>query len=189
MICRAQGMALRISYKPGAAHSMEAGKYFLDLAGDLVDDLLVDMRARNYLVQRERQAPLALRIWTLSEPSDEKVMDMLVALRTMGEDVDVLSGSTDLDHVKDIVQRWMFVGESMDNFFIEQLPPGSNFKSEGSPDMAVCVMGGHLRMLSSDHVLFVEQDTGLFGLTIAGQGSYLFEELAASSLPVQRGES
>lgn len=183
---RIKGMALRTTFKHGAKQSYLASHYFTTVAEELVRTFIGDMEPRQYLVMPSLGEPIPLRMWSKDDLMGEDRARRMEQLNALHADVLKVSGEkVEPYEVGEMVQRWLLAFDPDTNFFLEHLHPGQSFHSEDAPLLSLVVLGGHVAMLSAAKVMYVRMDNELFGLAVAGSGSYLLEPDAAHG-PIQQ---
>ncbi len=184
-------MALRISFERGAVQSLNAGRYFSELADELVTDLIGSMTSRQFVIMNAERPPLLLRMWSTGRGlDDEGKEDLLNSLLSVTDDVEALeAGPVGHEDLNAIVERWTAPLHGMPDLLLEQLHRGQNFACEQPPRLSIVVLGGHMTMLSTDRVMFIRMEDHLHGLTIAGHGSYLAETLHGNAVPQRQHQA
>jgi hypothetical protein len=171
-------MSLALSFKPGMQQAYAAFGYLSDLASELVSVFIADMDPRQYLVGNASQGGLALRIWSTRPMEESEVLELLPWIHSLDRDLHVLAqGPAEVDKVHEVVQKWTTLRHGVSAFFVEVLHPEQAFSPEEQLRLSIGVIGGTSVMISAPSVMYVEQGPGLFGLSLAGQGSYLIEQL------------
>ncbi len=169
-------MSMSVTFKPGSQQSYAASDYLSDLASDLVSAFIADMDARQYLVGDVSTGGLAVRIWSSWALDESEVLELLPWVRSLDRDLYLLEqGAAGSEGVSGIIGEWLSLRHGVSAFFVEVLLPDQAFSPEEQLRLSIGVIGGMTVMISAPSVMFVEQSPGLFGLSIAGQGSYLIE--------------
>ncbi len=178
-------MALHLTFKVGKRQSFQAVRYFSQVASDMVAEFSPGMRTQRFVIQGEREMPL--RIWSIAGLMEEHVLALLPWIRQVGKDIRRLENiTTSMDQVQEIVEDWAAARQGATSLFIEQLNPAHAFTSDENLDLTLGILGGETVLISAPRTMYVKQEFGLYGLAVAGQGSYLVEEHGREKIPVQR---
>lgn len=173
---RIKDMVLRTTFKHGAKQSYLASHYFTTVAEELVRTFIGDMEPRQYLVMPQLGESVPLRMWSKDDLMGEDRARRMEQLNALHSDVLKLSDEkVEPYEVGEMVARWLQAFDPEANFFLEHLHPGQSFHSQDAPLLSLAVLGGHVTMLSAAKVMYVRMDNELFGLAVAGSGSYLLE--------------
>jgi hypothetical protein len=169
-------MALHVTYKPGKAQSEQAARYFQEAISALLDTMMQDMTEHTYRVDGRSGPSLKLRTWS-REPLDDQqlhaLFDRIVAVRS---DVQRLEkGILTHGQVHHAISSWMEVAMEGEDLFVELTIVDPAEGTEEHPALSLGLVQGRSVLVSSDRLLFTWLDQDIFGLAIAGQGSYLFE--------------
>jgi hypothetical protein len=168
-------MALRISFKRGQKQSRQAAQYFSGIVHGLVQEIVDGLQEHTYQIPAPQGPSLQLQIWSahdLQHAELHQVMELLMLLR--GE-VEALERDPDTAmDLNDLVRGWLM--QRMEgNLYVEVavLDPVSGYPQ--LPEFSLAIVHGRCAMMSTDRFLFTWLDEDIFGLTLAGHGSYLLE--------------
>lgn len=169
-------MSLSIDFRPGRRQSFTAASYFRSVAGTSVGALIEDLPERRYLVGVDGPDHIALRIWSRSPVMEEAPEELLERLRNLFRDLVRLSrASDDVALVQDLVKDWTGPQDGLKTYFLEHTEENEPARTEEPPDLSLGVVGGRITLLSTTNVMFVQLQPDMFGLAVAGVGSYLIE--------------
>jgi hypothetical protein len=179
-------MALQIDLQKGAKQSHEASRYFNRLADELVKSFIRPMTPRQYNITNGGHESVYLRIWSvdpwLDEGNKEEALGWLGSIMT--DVANIGRAPANMDQVHTMMERWLTPRPGTENFFIEQL--NEDFTSDDVPQLSIGVLGGHLSVLSAPSVMYMALEPDLYGLAVAGFGSYLVQELHGVPVPLRR---
>lgn len=176
-------MTLRSSFQPGLQQSLEASRYFMTLAADLLNDHLPPMDPKQFLVTRNSQETIPLRIWAGGNMTDDHILELLPWVRAAKDGIITLEHrSVPEEEVERIVWSWATTRRTGETFFIEMLNPAHAFTPDENNELSVGVIGGETVMVSARNVMYVKLGPGVFGLSVARKGSYLFEHIGREEL-------
>ncbi|HRH70803.1 MAG TPA: hypothetical protein PLB89_14975 [Flavobacteriales bacterium] len=175
-------MAVRITFKPGMKQSQQAARYFHDTVGGLVEALLEGCEEHHFRITADHGAALQIRIWSATAPDQEVLhglMDLLLGLRadlrTLQED----PGGQ--DRVAKLATDWLSVHLGGADLYAELAVEHPGPVPEERPEFALGLVHGRCAMISTDTVLFTWLDDSIFGLAVAGHGSYLVETVSGAN--------
>lgn len=177
-------MDVDLRFRSGARHAIEASRYFRSLAEQVVDDLLPDETARQVLMSCSGAPNIPMRVWSRSERLDELVCDMLPFL------LDVLDRTTALRTgqrndalVKDLAHSLSAPLADGGTIFLELLGPQGPFTPSEEVILVLMVLQGEVHFVSAPGVIYAELEPRLYGLAIAGVGSYQFNKPEFAMVP------
>lgn len=183
-------------FRPGHQQSLDATTYFQELAGELLHTYLPEMSPTQFLVDTEGVSSLPLRLWSAHAEPYAQVAERLDWIRSQ---LDYASRFRSGSVARADVERF---GEGLFNeqsgtatFFIEVLDTAHPFTMDEANELSIAIVGGHVVMLSAMNVMYMEVEPGVFGLSIANHGSYLWSPVALPPagyvmvpVPNRRGE-
>lgn len=168
-------MALHISYQPGEQQSHQAARYFQDTVGSLVESLVDGLEERTYHIMGGKEGSLHLRVWSPEPPSEKHLhalMDRILAVRA---DLQQLQKRPrDAEGLAPLAANWLSPHLAGADLFVE-LSITKADGAEPTPEFSMGLYRGRSVLLSTDTVLFTWLQENVFGLSVAGQGSYLLE--------------
>lgn len=174
-------MALRISFKPGIKQSQQAARYFHGSVLGLVEAMIDGLEERTYRIGSPLGPSLLLRTWCDSHLEEEELhalFDWLLALR---KDVHSLNaGPPDPDQVAQVLGNWLAVRMGGADLFVELTVADPVGDLKDHPEFAIGMVRGRSVMVSTDTLLFTWLEEEIFGLSVAGHGSYLVEVAAGN---------
>jgi len=169
-------MALRISFKPGKEQSQCAARYFHDTVGGLVDAMIDGLQERSYRIRSEQGPSLRLRVWSSTELGQEGLHELFEWLLALRADIFALQEEpSSPDHVAPLVANWLSPHLGGAQLFVELSIVRTPDLDEERLEFALGMVRGRCVMISTDTLLFTWLEEGVFGLTLAGHGSYLME--------------
>jgi hypothetical protein len=175
-------MRTRISFKSGAAQARAAASYFTGLANSLFGELVTRMEEGLYEVITDDGFAFRLRVWTSRPLTMADLHQLFIWLIRVCDDATGLdTPSTAHQLIPRLAAEWRQVRHEGATIYVERsvLPPG---QEEEVPDLTVGVLGGRTVMVSTPDLMFIELQEGLCGFTVAGQGSYLLEEVTGAAV-------
>lgn len=168
-------MALHISYKPGEQQSLQAARYFQEVVESLVATMVEGLERNDYVIPAGEGAGLVLKIWTraaLDEEHLHELFDRILAVRT---DLQKLrEAPDDPECVVPIATNWLAEHLGGADLYLE-LSLEQNGEAGPAPEFSMALMRGRSVMISTDTLFFSWLERNVFGLTLAGHGSYLME--------------
>lgn len=169
-------MALRISFKPGVKQSQQAARYFHATVDTLVEEMIDALEEHAFFIRADEGPSLWLRTWCAEPMADEELhalFDWLLELRT---DLRVLQDHNKRqEHLEHMVSNWLSVRMGGADLFVELAMADPETGAAEKPQLALGMLRGRSVMISTDDVLFTWLEQDVFGLSLAGQGSYLLE--------------
>lgn len=169
-------MALRISFKPGMRQSQQAARYFHATVGTLVGGLVEQLHERSYLIAAEKGPSLQLRAWTGEALDDESLHELLDWLLNLRADIHALHEAPGTpDQMAQVVSNWLAARLNGADLFVELTIVEPDGRVQEQAEFSLCMMRGRTVMLSTNMLLFTWLDQDIFGLSLAGHGSYLLE--------------
>lgn len=173
---------MRISYKSGAMQSLQAASYFNDAVGTMVEGWLERTEERLYAIDTEEGGEVQLRIWSSMDIGAEDLHRLMVWLTIVQEDLERAHEiGSEAGRLEQLVKNWLAVRHDAADLFIEQatLKPGATV---ALAQLSMLILGGRTVMVSSDSLMFTRLHEGVFGLTLAGRGSYLLEDVHTGNM-------
>lgn len=176
-------MAVHITFKPGMKQSQQAARYFHDTVGGLVEALLAGCEEHRFRITAEQGTALHLRVWSATAPDPEalhNLMDLLLALRA---DMRILLEEPGgQDQVAQLATGWLSVHLDGADLYAELSIEHPGQDTEAPSEFTLGLVRGRCAMISTDTVLFTWLDDSIFGLTVAGHGSYLVEPVSSGKI-------
>ncbi|MBL7964570.1 MAG: hypothetical protein JNM31_12100 [Flavobacteriales bacterium] len=169
-------MALHISFKPGKRQSLQAARYYHETVGGLVEALIDGLEQKTYTIRAVEGPSIQLRTWcdhALEERELHELFDWLIALRT---DIEGLQeGRMNKDHIAGLVGNWLAVRLGGGDLFVELAIVHPEEEENERTELALGIVRGRSVIVSTDALLFTWLAPDVFGLSLAGRGSYLLE--------------
>jgi hypothetical protein len=176
-------MSLRLSFKPGALQSLQAADYFTGAVTNLLEGWVDRLEPQLYLFDAEDGGTVHLRVWSDVGHDEAQVHHLITWLLLVEEDLGVLSEKRlSEDELRRVLANWLTLRHDGGSFLVERsvLPAGG---AEGERlELSCGVLSGRTVLVSTESMMFAQLNTGLYGLTVAGRGSYLVEERDDRSL-------
>lgn len=119
---------------------------------------------------------LHLRIWSveaLQEPELHDLLDLLMVLRT--EINELQEDHNDRDRVAQLAMDCLRERLGGADVYVEVAVQYPDTRIEDPPELTLAIVHGRCAMISTDGCLFSWLQDDIFGLTLAGYGSYLLE--------------
>lgn len=170
-------MGLRLSFKPGALQSLQAADYFNGAAGTLLEGWVERLEQHTYALGIEDGGTMQLRVWSEAEHDEQQLHHLIVWLMIVHEDLRKLGeGRPQEDQVRRMLANWLALRHGGGSFLVEQsvLPAGG--ASGERVELSCGVLGGRTVLVSTDSLMFTRLHEGVYGLTVAGRGSYIVED-------------
>ncbi len=181
-------MAIKISFKRGIKQSQQAALYFRGIVGGLVDAIVDDLQEHKYQIASLQGPSLQLKVWSGSSLQQEELHRLMELLMTFRAEIQGLQEAPngDNDRIGRLVAGWLL--DRMDglDLYVEL---GIEFSEDGQrvePEFTLALVHGRCAMISMDGLLFSWLEEDVFGLTLAGEGSYLVELVANDAIGGQR---
>lgn len=170
-------MSLRLSFKPGALQSLHAADYFNGAATALLEGWVERLEQHTYLLDAEDGGTMHLRVWSEAEHDEERLHRLFVWLMIIHEDLRKLGeGRPQDEQVRRMLANWLALRHGGGSFLVEQsvLPAGGAVDER--MELSCGVLGGRTVLVSTESLMFTRLHEGIYGLTVAGRGSYLVED-------------
>jgi hypothetical protein len=169
-------MALRISFKPGMKQSQQAARYFHDTVGNLVETMIDGLQERSYLIPAERGPSLGLRTWCADPLAEDELHELFEWMLAIRADIQSLRDEPGgPDQLSELVKNWLASRMGGADLFVELSIIHPDTGTVELPEFSLGLMRGRSVMISTDTLLFTWLEQDIFGLTMAGHGSYLLE--------------
>lgn len=181
-------MALHINFKPGEDQSVQAALYFREAAGALVSVVMDDLAEQQHRIPGPEGVFLHLRIWTrekLGEQALHALFEHLLQVRSGLLHVQEHPGDPAV--LQEAASEWLAPHLEGRDIFVELTIAGPDGEGPDTAEFSMGLLGGAAVLISTDTALFARLQHGLFGLALAGQGSYLLE--VAADAPALRKAS
>lgn len=176
-------MALHINYKPGEDQSVQAAQYFREAAGALVGAVMEGMEEQDHMIPGPEGVFLHLRIWSLErldEAALHTLFDHLLTVRSGLQEVQEHPGEPGA--LAEAASEWLAPHVEGRDLFVELTIAGPDGQGPETAEFSMGLLGGSAILISTDTALFTRLQEGLYGLALAGEGSYLVEEVAEAPL-------
>jgi hypothetical protein len=181
-------MPLRISYKPGIKQSQVAARYFQGAVDGLVSNMIDGLGEHDYPIMAEQGSSLRLRVWCAKPLLEHELNELFEWLLSLRADIQLLHEEPENPQaIATMVAGWLGSRMGGANLFAELaiLPPDA--PEEGSIEFVLGMVRGRSVVVSTDTLMFTWLEEDIFGMAVAGQGSYLFEVLEdAAQQPLRR---
>lgn len=169
-------MALSISFKPGMKQSQQAARYFHDTVGSLVEAMLDGLEERMYRISADDGRSLQLRTWCSKELKEDELHALFEWLLTLRADIHGLElGPQAPDDLAQVVGSWLDVHLGGADLFVELAIEHPETGVAELPEFSLGMLRGRSVLVSTNTLLFTWLEEGIFGLSLAGHGSYLLE--------------
>ena len=166
-------MAIRTSFKRGVRQSQQAADYFKGVVDVLIHEIVAGLEEHCYSITSIKGPSLRLHVWSSSVLSKEELHDLMELLMTLRTEVDALQEDRlARQHVSDLAAGWLRDRFNGADLYVE-LAVLDNLGER--PEFTLALMHGRCAMFSTNECLFSWLDQDIFGLTLAGQGSFLLE--------------
>ena len=171
-------MAIHIHFQPGEDQSVQAAQYFREVASTTVSPAMEGMVEQDHLIPGPEGVFLHLRIWSqenLDEQALHELFDHLLAVRSGLQQVQEHPGEP--DPLAEAAGHWLSPSLGERDLFVELTIAGPDGKDQDTAEFSMGLIQGRAVLISTDTALFARLQDGLFGLALAGEGSYLVEDL------------
>ncbi len=170
-------MVMHVTFKAGEQQAYEAARYFREAVEPVVALLIEGFGRTDQRLVGEHGAALVLRTWSAAPLAEEEWHDLIEQLLELREDLLHLHEiNARPDALAPIAANWLSEHLHGRDLYVElavdEALPNDN---ENPPILSLGMLRGRAVLLSSDTALFIWLQQDLFGLTVAGQGSYLLE--------------
>ncbi len=180
-------MALHITFKPGEKQSQQAARYFNAVVGTLVESVVQGLEEREYRISGGKKAVLRLRVWSEAPLEEEELHALLDHILTVRRDLaELQQGPHAPERLAPFAQNWLSPHLGGMDLLVELAIAPPEGAAEPVPEFSMGLLRGRSVLISTDNVLFTWVDRDLFGLTLAGHGSYLLAVDDARGLPLQK---
>ena len=169
-------MAIRISFKRGIRQSQQAARYFHGIVDGLIEEMVHGMAVHDYNIAALNGPSLHLRVWSptiLKQEELAELMDLLMTLR--GQIHDLLEGPAGRQRVSQLASEWLADRMGGADMYVEVNIVNNDAQVDMRSEFTLAIVHGRCAMMSTDQCMFTWLDRDMFGLTLAGHGSYLLE--------------
>lgn len=169
-------MAFRISFKRGSRQSLQAARYFHGVIDGLIHEIVDGMDVQDHYITSMKGPSLHLRIWSLVPLQREglhELMDLLMTLR--GQIHDLLAGPAGRQRVAKFASEWLADRMGGADLYVEVTIVNNDSRMDERSEFTLAMVHGRCAVMSTDQCLFTWLDQDIFGLALAGHGSYLLE--------------
>ena len=169
-------MAFRISFKRGSRQSLQAARYFHGVIDGLIHEIVEGMDVQDHYITTMKGPSLHLRIWSqlpLQRETLHELMDLLMTLRQQIHDL--LEGPAGRQRVEKLAREWLTRHLGGVDLYVEVTIVNNDSRVDERSEFTLAMVHGRCAMMSTDQCLFTWLDRDVFGLTLAGHGSYLLE--------------
>lgn len=169
-------MGLRISFKPGMRQSQHAARYFHETVEGLVEAMMEGLTEHAYLIHGEEGPALRLRVWSAKPLNEQGLHALFEWLLVLRADVDSMHAGPDGgEALAPVVTNWLSPHLDGAQLFAELSIAAPDPGLADRPEFALGMVRGRCVLLSTDTLMFSWLEGGMFGLSLAGRGSYLLE--------------
>jgi hypothetical protein len=169
-------MALRISFKPGLKQSQQAARYFHDTVSTLVEAMLDGLEERIYRINANDGRSLQLRTWCSKDLEQDELHGLFGWLLALRADIHGLElGDQAPADLAQVVGNWLDVRLHGADLFVELAIEHPETGVADLPEFSLGMLRGRSILVSTNTLLFTWLEEGMFGLSLAGHGSYLLE--------------
>jgi hypothetical protein len=151
-----------------------------------VESIVEGLEERTYQILGDQEGSLRLRVWCKAPPTEEQLhalMDRILAVRA---ELNLLEETPrDAEGLAPLAANWLSPHLEGADLFVEL----SITKAEGlepAPEFSMGLCRGRAVLLSTDRVLFTWLQENVFGLSVAGHGSYLLELVDAAKSALRK---
>ncbi len=170
-------MELRANFEPGAMQSLQAASYFDEVVASAVEPCVSTWPGRSYTMDLIPGEALQWSIWSAEEWSETELSELFVWVLILREDMERLQSDLLPEHtVAGMVGNWLALRHAGRSFYMEGSVVEDGVLRMDGPEMSLGVWKGRTEMLSTNGVLYTHLYDELFGLALAGRGSYLLED-------------
>lgn len=172
-------MAIRTSFKRGMKQSRQAADYFKGVVDGLVHEMVSGLEEHCYSITSIKGPSLRLHVWSSAVLAKKELHDLMELLMTLRTEVDALQEDrVAQDQLADLAAGWL--SERLDgaDLYVE-LTILDNLGEH--PEFTLALVHGRCAMFSTNNCLFSWLDEDVFGLTLAGHGSFLLEVVPDNS--------
>ena len=169
-------MPLHISYKPGIKQSQVAARYFQGAVDGLVSNMIEGLGEHDYPIMAEQGSSLRLRVWCARPLLEHELSELFEWLLSLRADIQILHEDPENPQgIATMVASWLDARMGGADLFAELaiLPPDG--PEEGSIEFVLGMVRGRSVVVSTDKLMFTWLEEDIFGMAVAGLGSYLFE--------------
>ncbi len=174
-------MPLRITYKPGVRQSHVAAAYFQDCIEGLVESVIDGLEVQDHPILGDADTSLNLRVWSSAPLLEHELNELFEWLLYLRADLHgVQEAPDDTDGLAAKVVDWLQVRLGGADLFVELsiVANTGGDQQEVQLEFVLGVVRGRSVVISTDSLLFTWLDQDIFGLALAGHGSYLMEVVA-----------
>jgi hypothetical protein len=169
-------MAIRISFKRGMRQSQQAARYFRDVVGGLVEAMLDGLVEHKYHITASEGPSLQLRVWSATSLEQEELHDLMELLMNLRDEIQGLKEDPGgRDRVEQLAVGWLRERMNGADLYVELSIIYADGYKEMRPEFTLAIVHGRCALISTDGCLFSWLEEDVFGLTLAGHGSYLLE--------------
>ncbi|MDQ3100160.1 MAG: hypothetical protein M3R08_02125 [Bacteroidota bacterium] len=180
-------MAIRISFKRGIRQSQQAALYFRGIVGGLVEAMLQGLEEHHYHISAFEGPSLHLRVWSSTSLEQEELHNLMELLMNLRSQIRGLQEKPlERNRVAQLVKGWL--SDRMDgaDLYVELAIEFVDGSIEERPEFTLAIVRGRCAMISTDGCLFSWLEDDIFGLTLAGHGSYLLEVIGKDGSNVRQ---
>jgi hypothetical protein len=169
-------MAIRITFKRGIRQSQQAARYFSETVGGLVEEMVDKLEEHRYHIAALQGPSLQLRVWSAADLQDGELHDLMELLMTLRSEIRMLQDDPGgQEQVSQLAMGWLHERMGGADLYVEISIKDPDGGIHEQPELALAIVHGRCAMISTDGCLFSWLDQDMFGLTLAGHGSYLLE--------------
>lgn len=180
-------MPIRISFKRGIRQSQQAARYFHHVVDGLIGEMVSGMAVQDHHIASLKGPSLHLRIWSLRALQQQELHELMELLMTLrGQIDDLLEGHAGRQRVGRLASEWL--ADRMDgaDLYVEVTFVKNDSRMDERSEFTLAIVHGRCAMMSTDQCLFTWLDRDIFGLTLAGHGSYLLELVPESDRKLKK---
>lgn len=170
---------MHISYKPGVRQSQLAANYFQEAIEGVLESMIDGLGVHDHRIQADQGPCLNLRVWSAQPLLEHELNELFEWMLSLRADIHSLhEAPDDVDGVAAKVVDWLQVRLGGADLFVElSIVPGEETEDDGL-EFVLGMVRGRSVVVSTDTLLFTWLDQDIFGLALAGNGSYLLEVAA-----------
>jgi len=169
-------MSLRISYKPGVQQSQLAANYFQGSIEGLLENMIDGLGVHDHRIQADDGPCLNLRVWSAKPLLEHELNELFEWMLSLRADIHSLhEAPDDVNGLAAKVVDWLQVRLGGADLFVELSIVPKDTEQDDSLEFVLGMVRGRSVVVSMDTLLFTWLDRDIFGLALAGHGSYLLE--------------
>ncbi len=155
---------------------MAAAAYFRGIVNGLVTEMLDGLAPQRFHITGIQASELHLRSWSSVVIDQERLHELLELLMDLRSEVrELQEGRVARQDVVALAAGWLSEHLNGADIYVEVSVRNTEIHQEEQPEFTMAMIRGRCAMMSTDQCMFTWLDRDMFGLALAGQGSYLLE--------------